>query len=101
MQHSNDRLTMDLLNVSKTIWSTTTCPTLSLAFENSFKLSMHNTGNEKEKFPKNLVFLNHPETSPNPSPMYPSQTTSLARIPCQSRRTTPALHRATLLHQRK
>src|SRR5882724_11497676 len=91
MQHSDDRLTMDLLNTSKMIWSTTTSPTLSPAFKNSFKLSTHDTGNKKEKFPENPIFPSHPETSPNPSLMHPSQTTSLARI-LQSQRTTLALH---------
>jgi len=80
MQHSDDRLTMDLLNASKMIWSTTTSPTLFLAFENSFKLSTHDSGNEKEKFPKNPVFPNLLETNWNPSPTHPSQTTNLARI---------------------
>src|SRR5882724_11107669 len=80
MQHSDDRLTMDLLNASKMIWSTTTSPTLFLAFKNSFKLLTHDTGNEKEKFPKNPTFTNLPETSQNPSPMHPRQTTSPARI---------------------
>jgi len=80
------------------ISSTTTSPTLFLAFENSFKLLMHDTGNEREKFPKNPTLPNHPETNPNPNPICPSQTTSPVRILCQSRRTTLALHRATLLH---
>jgi len=80
MQCSYDRLTMDLPSASKTIWSTTTSLTLFLAFKNLFKASMHNTGNEKEKFPENPAFLSHPETSPNPSPMHPRQTTSPARI---------------------
>jgi len=71
---------MDSPSISKTIWSTTTSLTLFLAFENSFKLSMHDTGNEKEKFPENPMFLNHLETIPNPSMTPPIQTTSLARI---------------------
>src|SRR5882724_219695 len=100
MQYSNDKLTMDsLLNVSKPLWSTTTSPTTpSPAFKNSFKLSTHNTGNKKEKSPKNPTFLKHLETSWDPSLTCPSQTTNPARILHQSRRTTLALHRATLLH---
>jgi len=90
---------MDSLNTSKMIWSTTTSPTLSLAFENSFKLSTHDTGNEVEKFPKKPALLSHPEKSLNPSLMHPSQTTSPARILHQSRRTT--IYRATLPHPRK
>jgi len=46
MQHSDDRLTMDLLNTSKTIWSIITSPTPFLTFRNLFKLLMHDTGNE-------------------------------------------------------
>src|SRR5882724_13038879 len=52
MQFSNNRLIMDLPSASKMIWSTTTSPTLFLAFKNLFKLSMYDTGNEKKKFPK-------------------------------------------------
>jgi len=69
MQHSNDRLTMDLLNVSKTIWSTTTSPMLFPAFGNSFKLFMQDTGNDMEKFPEKPTIPNLPdllEISPNP-----------------------------------
>src|SRR5882724_9991038 len=101
MQHSNDRLIMDFLSISKMIWSTTTSPTLFLAFKNSSKPSMHDTGNEREKFPANPASPSHPETNLNPSMMPSSQTTSLARILQQSRRTTPAPHEATLLHPRK
>jgi len=78
---------MDLLNISKMIWSTTTSPILFPAFGNLFKLSMHDTGNDTEKFPKRPTHPNPPETSPNPSPMHPSQTTNLARVLCLSRRT--------------
>src|SRR5882724_10276438 len=98
MQHCDNRLTMDSLNATMTIWSTTTSPTLFIAFKNLFKLLMHDTGNEKEKFPENPVVPNLLETSQNPSPMHPSQTTSLARFLCRSRITTPALHRETLPH---
>jgi len=101
MQQSDNKLTMDSLNVSKMIWSTTTSPTLSLAFKNLFKLSMHDTGNNIENFHEKPVILSLPETSPNPSLMHPSQTISPARTLHQSRRTTLALHRATLLHPRK
>jgi len=65
---------MDLLNVSKMIWSTTTSPTHTLAFRNLFKLLMHNTGNDMEKFPEKHALPNLLETSPNPSLMHPSQT---------------------------
>ena len=101
MQDSDNRLTMDLTNVSKTIWSTTTSPTLSPAFRNSFKLSMHDTGNDVEKFPKRPTLPSPLETNLNPSLMHPSQTTSQARFLHLSRRTTQALHRATLPHPRK
>ena len=33
-----------------------------------------------EKFPEKPTLPNPPETSPNPSPMHPTQTTSPARI---------------------
>jgi len=64
MQHSNKRLIMDSPSTSKMIWFTTTSPTLFPAFENSFKLLTHHTGNEKEKFPRNPAYLSHLETSP-------------------------------------
>jgi len=96
MQHSDYRLTMDLLDISKMIWSTITIPTPFPAFENLFKLLMHDTGNDMEKFPKRLTLPNPLETNWNPSPMHPSQTTTLAKVLCPSRRTTLALHRAML-----
>src|SRR5882724_6668897 len=97
MQHSDDRLTTDLPNVSKTIWSTMTSPTPFPAFGYSFKLSTLDTGNDAEKSLKKPALPNPPETSPNPSPTNPSQTTSLGKVLCPSRRTTPALPRAPLL----
>jgi len=60
--------------------STTTSPTLSPAFGNSFKLLMHDTGNDMEKFPKKTTLLIHPETSLNPILIHPSQTTNPAII---------------------
>ena len=39
MQHFDDRLTMDSLHISKTIWSTITSQTPFLAFRSLFKLS--------------------------------------------------------------
>src|SRR5882724_7309228 len=101
MQHSNNRLIMDSPSASKMIWSTTTSPTLFPASENSSKPLMHDTGSGKENFPMNPMFPSLPETSPNPSMMPPSQTTSLARIHQQSRRTTLAPHKAMLPHPRK
>ena len=88
MQHSDNRLIMDSPSASKTIWSTTTSLTLFPASKNSSKPSTHDTGNRKEKFPMNPMFPSHLETSPNPSTIPPSQTTSLARILQWSRRTT-------------
>src|SRR5882724_3955021 len=100
MQHSDNRLTMDFLNVSKMIWSTTTNSTLFLAFGDSFKLLMHDTGNDVGKFPKKPTLLNPQETSLNPSPMHTYQTTSPARTLHLSRRTTWALPRAKLPNPR-
>src|SRR5882724_10093438 len=45
------RLTMDLPNISKTIWSTTKSQPPSWDSENLSKLSTPNTGNEKENSP--------------------------------------------------
>src|SRR5882724_4841774 len=87
MPHSVVRLTMDLPNVSKTIWSTTTSQTPSQDSENLSKLSMHDTGNEKEKSPEKPKLLDLLETSLNTSPA--------KVLPIPSRRTTtPALPRA-------
>src|SRR5882724_78061 len=99
MQHSVIRLTMDSPNVSKTIWSTTTSQTPSQDSENSSKLSMHNTGNEKENSPTKPELLDLLETSPNTSPTLTSLTTSLAKVlPIPSRTTTTlALPRARAL----
>src|SRR5882724_1579200 len=96
MQHSKDRLTMDLPNISKTIWSTTTSQTPSQDSENSSKLSMHNTGHEKENSPAKPKLPDLLETSLNTSPTLTSLTTSPAKVlPIQSRRTTTlALPRA-------
>src|SRR5882724_641372 len=93
MQHSVDRLTMDSPNVSKMIWSTTTSQTPSQDSENSSKLSMHDTGNDKENSPMKSELLNHLETTPNQSLTLTGLTTSLAKVlPIPSRRTTtPAL----------
>ena len=88
MQHSDDRLAMDLLNISKMIWSTTTSPILFPAFGNLFKLSMHDTGNDVEKYPTKPALPEPPETSPNRSQTHPSQTTSLAKVLPSSNRTT-------------
>src|SRR5882724_8040848 len=80
MQHSINRLTMDLPNVSKTIWFTTTsCPPLWDS-KNSSKLSMHDTGNKKEKSPMKPTLLDLLETSPNRSLTLTSPTTSPARF---------------------
>src|SRR5882724_315173 len=89
MQHSIIRLTMDSPNVSKTIWSTTTSQTPSQDSENSSKLSMHDTGNEKENSPVKPKLPDLLETSLNTSPTLTSPTTSLAKVlPIPSRRTT-------------
>src|SRR5882724_3568073 len=95
MQHSDDRLTPDSPNISKTIWSTMTNPTPFPAFGNSFRLSTLDTGNDVEKSPVKLALPNPPETSPNPSPTNPSQTTSPAKVLHPNRR-IPALLRAPL-----
>jgi len=96
MQHSDDRITMESLNVSKMIWSIITSPTPFPAFGNLFKPLTHNSGNDMEKFREKPALLSPLETSLNPSPMHPSQTTSQARILHLSRRTTLALHMAML-----
>src|SRR5882724_8558692 len=67
MPHSVVRLTTDSPNVSKTIWSTTKSRTPSLESKNSSKLSMHNTGNEKENSPAKPELLDLLETSLNKS----------------------------------
>src|SRR5882724_3276363 len=96
MQHSIDRLTMDLPNVSKMIWSTTTSQTPSQDFENLSMLSMHDTGNEKENSPMKPKLPDLLETSLNTSPTLTSPTTSPAKVlPIPSRTTTTlALPRA-------
>src|SRR5882724_4059283 len=96
MQHSVDRLTMELPNVSKMIWSTTTSQTPLQDSENLSKLSMHNTGNEKENSPMKPDLLDLLETSLNQSLTLTGPTTSLEKVlPIPSRRTTtPALPRA-------
>src|SRR5882724_8845560 len=96
MQHSVVRLTTDSPNVSKTIWSTMKSRTPSLDSENSSKLSMLDTGNEKENSPAKPKLPDLLETSPNTSPTLTSPTTSPAKVlPTPSRRTTtPALPRA-------
>src|SRR5882724_10144812 len=93
MQHSKDRLTMDSLNVSKTIWSTTISQLPSQDSENSHKLSMHNTGNAKENSPAKPELPDLLETT---SPTLTSLITSPAKVlPIPNRRTTAlALPRA-------
>src|SRR5882672_7133933 len=66
--HSADRLTMDLPNKSRMTWSTTISQTPSQDSESSFKLSMHDIGNDAVKFPAKPEHPDLPETSPNPSP---------------------------------
>src|SRR5882724_8728298 len=96
MQHSTDRLTMDSPIISKMIWSTTTSQPPSQDSKNSSKLSMHDTGNEKENSPMKPELPDHLETSLNRSLMLTGPTTSPAKVlPIPSRRTTtPALPRA-------
>src|SRR5882724_4176913 len=92
MQHSIVRLTTDSPNVSKMIWSTTKSRTPSLDSKNSSKLSMLDTGNEKENSPTKPELPDLLDTSPDLT----SLTTSPAKVlPTPSRRTTtPALPRA-------
>src|SRR5882724_7632128 len=80
MQHSIDRLTMELPNISKMIWSTTTSQTPSQDSENSSKLLTHDTGNKKENSPVKPELLDHPETSLNRSLILTGLITSLARF---------------------
>src|SRR5882724_3536955 len=96
MQHSVDRLTMDLPNISKTIWSTTTSQTPSQDSKNLSKPSMHDTGNEKENSPAKPELPDLLETTQNTSPTLTSLTTSPAKVlPIPSRTTTTlALPRA-------
>src|SRR5882724_5058460 len=104
MQHSINRLTTDLPNISKTIWSTTTSRPPSQDSKNSSKLSMHNTGNEKENSPMKPKLLDLLETSPNRSQTPTSPTTSPAKVlPIPSRTTTTLAlfrERAQLLNRR-
>ena len=95
-QHSIVRLTMDLPNVSKMIWSTTTSQPPLQDSENLSKLSMHDTGNEKENSPMKPELPDLLETSPNQSLTLTGLTTSLEKVlPIPSRTTTtPALPRA-------
>jgi len=51
-----------------------------LASGNLFKLSMHDTGNDVEKYPTKPALPDPPETRPNTSPTHPSQTTSPAKV---------------------
>src|SRR5882724_2887262 len=89
MQHSIDRLTMELPNISKMIWSTTTSQTPLQDSKNSSKLLTHDTGNKKENSPTKPELLDHLETSPNRSLTLTGPTTSLAKVlPIPSRRTT-------------
>src|SRR5882724_2423248 len=87
---------MDSPNVSKMIWSTTIRQTPSQDSKNSSKLSMHDTGNEKENSPMKPKLLDHLETSLNQILTLTGPTISPAKIlPIQSRTTTtPALPRA-------
>src|SRR5882724_125072 len=96
MQHSIARLTMDSPNVSKMIWSTMKSQPPSQDSKNSSKLSMHDTGNEKENSPTKPKLLDLLETSPNRSQTPTSPTTSPAKVlPIPNRRTTTlALPRA-------
>src|SRR5882724_4295165 len=90
MQHSEDRHTMDSPNVSKMIWSTTTSRTPLQDSKNSSKLSMHDTGNEKENSPMKPEFLDLLETSPNRSLTLTGLTTSPAKVlQLPSRRSPP------------
>src|SRR5467141_564445 len=94
--HSTDRLTMDFPNESRMTWSTMISRTPSQDSASSFKLLMHDTGNDMVKFPVKPEHPDLPETSLNTSPTLTSQTTSLEKaLHIQSRRTpTPALPRA-------
>src|SRR5882724_8079027 len=96
MQHSVVRLTMDLPNVSKTIWSTMTSQPPLQDSKNLSKLSMHDTGNEKENSHMKHKLLDLLEISLNQSLTLTGLTTSLEKVlPVPSRRTTiPALPRA-------
>src|SRR5882724_8206072 len=102
-QHSADRLTMDLPNVSKVAWSTMRSQTPFLASGNSSKLSMLDTGNDVVKYPAKLVLPEHLETRPNRSLTLPSLTSPAKVLRSPSRRTiTQALPRARapLLYRR-
>src|SRR5882724_9889308 len=86
--HSMDRLTMDLPNESRMIWSTTTSQICYPVSGNSYKPLTHDTGNDAVKFPEKPEHLDLPETSLNTSLTLTSQTTNLAKaLHIQSRRT--------------
>src|SRR5882724_10728870 len=104
MQHSTDRLTMDPPNVSKMICSTTTSQTPSQDSENSSKLLMHDTRNEKENSPMKPELPDLLETSLNRSMTLTDPITSLEKVlPIPSRRATTLalpMARAQLLNRR-
>src|SRR5882724_7240077 len=104
MQHSIDRLTMDSPNVSKMIWSTTPSQPPLQDSNNSSKLLMHDTGNEKEKSPGKPELLDLLETSLNRSLTLTSPTTSWAKVSPSPNRTTTTLDlpraRAQLMNRR-
>src|SRR5882724_3329506 len=104
MPHSVNRLTTDLPNVSNTIWFTTPSQPPSQDSENSPKLSMQNTGNEKENSPMKPKLPDLLETSPNRSLTLTSPTTSPAKVLPIPNRTTTTLSlpraRAQLLNRR-
>jgi len=96
MLHSVVRLTMDLPNASKTIFSTMISQPPSQDSENLSKLLMHDTGNEKEKSHVKPELLEPPEAILNRNPTPTSPTISPAKVlPIPGRRTiTLALPRA-------
>src|SRR5882724_1038189 len=86
--HSADRLTMDWPNESRMTWSTMISQICYPVSENSYKLLMHDTGNDAVKFPAKPKHLDLLETSPNKKPTPTSQTTNSAKaLRIKSRRT--------------
>src|SRR6266481_6732434 len=73
-QHSNGRLTKDLQNISKMIWSTTISRNHFLVSANLLKPLTHDTGNVAMKFHVKLTFPALPVTNTSTSQTHPKLT---------------------------
>src|SRR6266481_9340111 len=93
-QHSNGRLTKDLRNVSKMIWSTTISRNHFPVSANSLKPLTHDTGNVAMKFPAKLAFPALPVTNLSTSRTHPKLTKQ--HPPAQPRTQKPLWTRKNL-----